>query len=304
MANGISFGIVKNTIDPTNAGRIQVRVPYDDLKKSDEELEWAFPLLPKMLHVRPKIGETVMIINRDFDNERSGRYYLGPVISQPQFMYEELNENSALRVLQGTRVGADKNPETDPIVKGTIPENEDVALLGRKDSDIILKDDDIRIRCGVKKTDVFDKTKFAFNSVHPAFIKMKHITGNKLIGLMENESKNALSNSQKPTTTYESVINLVADKINLIGTDARDKFNANDPDELISDEEVSRFITEAHQLPFGDKLIEFLRIFITAFQSHTHPWVGRGQTPCKDITYNALANYNLESMLSTTIRIN
>jgi len=292
MANGISFGIVKNTIDPTNAGRIQVRVPYDDLKKSDEELEWAFPLLPKMLHVRPKIGETVMIINRDFDNERSGRYYLGPVISQPQFMYEELNENSALRVLQGTRVGADKDPETDPIVKGTIPDNEDVAILGRKDSDIILKDDDIRIRCGVKKTDAFDKTKFAFNSVHPAFIKMKH--------MRDYDERNLFYDGPR----YESVINVVADKINLIGTDARDKFNANDPDELINDEEVSRFITEAHQLPFGDKLIEFLRIFITAFQSHTHPWVGRGQTPCKDITYNALANYNLESMLSTTIRIN
>jgi hypothetical protein len=292
MANGISFGIVKNTIDPTNAGRIQVRVPYDDLKENDEELEWAFPLLPKMLHVRPKIGETVMIINRDFDNERSGRYYLGPVISQPQFMYEELNENSALRVLQGTRVGADKNPETDPIVKGTIPDNEDVAILGRKDSDIILKDDDIRIRCGVKKTDAFDKTKFAFNSVHPAFIKMKH--------MRDYDERNLFYDGPR----YESVINVVADKINLIGTDARDKFNANDPDELINDEEVSRFITEAHQLPFGDKLIEFLRIFITAFQSHTHPWVGRGQTPCKDITYNALANYNLESMLSTTIRIN
>lgn len=292
MANGISFGIVKNTIDPTNAGRIQVRVPYDDLKENDEELEWAFPLLPKMLHVRPKIGETVMIINRDFDNERSGRYYLGPVISQPQFIYEELNENSALRVLQGTRVGADKNPETDPIVKGTIPDNEDVAILGRKDSDIILKDDDIRIRCGVKKTDAFDKTKFAFNSVHPAFIKMKH--------MRDYDERNLFYDGPR----YESVINVVADKINLIGTDARDKFNANDPDELINDEEVSRFITEAHQLPFGDKLIEFLRIFITAFQSHTHPWVGRGQTPCKDITYNALANYNLESMLSTTIRIN
>ena len=292
MANGISFGIVKNTIDPTNAGRIQVRVPYDDLKKSDEDLEWAFPLLTKMLHIHPKIGETVMIINRDFDNERSGRYYLGPVISQPQFMYEELNENSALRVLQGTRVGADKNPETDPIVKGTIPDNEDVAILGRKDSDIILKDDDIRIRCGVKKTDAFDKTKFAFNSVHPAFIKMKHVR--------DYDERNLFYDGPR----YESVINVVADKINLIGTDARDKFNANDPDELINDEEVSRFITEAHQLPFGDKLIEFLRIFITAFQSHTHPWVGRGQTPCKDITYNALANYNLESMLSTTIRIN
>ena len=289
MNPGISFGVVKNTIDPANAGRIQVRVPYDDLKKSDEDLEWAFPLLPKMLHIQPKIGETVMIITRDFDNERSGRYYIGPVISQPQFMYEEIDENSALRVLQGTRVGADANPENNPIVRGSLPNYGDVALLGRKDTDIILKDDDIRIRCGVKKTDLLDKTKFAFNSVHPAFIKMKHLS-----------SKDLLTHSN----TYESVINMVADKINIIGSDSRDKFNFDNPEELITDEEVDRFIKEAHQVPFGDKLIEFLRIFITAFQSHTHPWVGVGMTPCKDITYKALADYNLESILSTTIRIN
>lgn len=289
MRAGISFGVVKNTIDPTNSGRIQVRVPYDDLKRADEDLEWAFPLLPKMLHIQPKIGETVMIITRDFDNERSGRYYIGPVISQPQFMYEEIDENSALRVLQGTRVGADKNPENDPIVRGTLPDYEDVALLGRKDSDIILKDNDVRIRCGVKKTDLLDKTKFAFNSVHPAFIKMKHYS-----------QKDILSHSN----TYESAINIVADKINLIGSDSRDKFNLDSPEELISDEEVDRFVREAHQVPFGDKLIEFLRIFILAFQSHTHPWVGRGMTPCKDITYKTLADYNLESILSTTIRIN
>jgi hypothetical protein len=103
---------------------------------------------------------------------------------------------------------------------------------------------------------------------------------------------------------FESVINIVADKINLIGSDSREIYKFNDTDELISDEEVGRFVKEAHQLPFGDKLIEFLRIFITAFQSHTHPWVGAGMTPCKDITYKALADYNLESILSTTIRIN
>ena len=301
MASGIGFGIVKNTYDPTNANRIQVRMPSEDLKKSDEELEWAFPLLPKMLHIQPKIGETVMVITRDFDNKRSGRYYIGPVISQPQFMYNEIDENSALRVLQGTRVGADVNPEVDPIVKGTIPDYEDVALLGRKDTDIILKDDDIRIRCGVKKTDAVDKTKFAFNSVHPAFIKMKHIAGDKMTA--EEYAYRKLTGQEIPPQ-YESVINLVADKVNIIGSDSRDLYKCDDPDELISDSEVNRFIKEAHQLPFGDKLIEFLRIFITAFQSHTHPWVGRGQTPCKDITYKALADYNLESILSTTIRIN
>ena len=284
---GVSFGKVVNTNDPSKAGRVQVRIPGVDLHTADYNLPCAFPLLPKMIHILPKNCEMVMIINRVFDNEHSDRLFLGPVISQPQFMYEETNENSALRVLDGTRVGADENIESHAEVIGTLPKNEDVAILGRKDSDIILKDDDIRIRCGVKKTDEYDKTKFAFNSVHPAFIKLKHYSGND-----NTESE------------YKSVINVVADKINLIGTDSRDKFNVNDTEELISDDEVGRFVDEAHQLPFGDKLIEFLRIFITAFQSHTHPWVGRGMTPCKDTTYKALAGYNLESILSTTIRIN
>jgi hypothetical protein len=103
---------------------------------------------------------------------------------------------------------------------------------------------------------------------------------------------------------YESVISIVADKINMIGSDSRDVYKFDDRENIISDDEVDRFVHEAHQLPYGDKLIEFLRIFITAFQSHTHPWVGKGQTPCRDTTYKALADYNLESILSTTIRIN
>jgi hypothetical protein len=189
----------------------------------------------------------------------------------------------------------------NPVVKGTLPEYEDVALLGRKDCDIILKDDDIRIRCGVKKTDALDKTQFAFNGVHPAFIKLKHISND---GILKPTTEYDSVTKKTVSKSYNSVINLVADKVNIIGCDSRDKFNLSDPDELISDEEVERFIREAHQLPFGDKLIEFLRIFIIAFQSHTHPWVGRGQTPCKDATYKALADYNLESILSTTIRIN
>jgi hypothetical protein len=287
MEYGIGFGIVKNTYDPSNAGRIQVRLPGTDLKTDDDNLPWAFPLLPKMIHIQPKVGETVMIITRVFEKEHSDRFYIGPVISQPQFMYEEVNENSALRALNGTRIGPAPNPEMYAKVKGTLPKYEDIALLGRKDTDIILKDNDLRIRCGVKKTNENDKTEFAFNSVHPAFIKMKHYSGD-----------------EASQSGYESTINIVADKINLIGSDSREKYNFNDPDELISEEEVQRFVNEAHQLPFGDKLIEFLRIFITAFQSHTHPWVGRGMTPCKDITYKALADYNLESILSTTIRIN
>lgn len=287
MEYGIGFGIVKSTHDPTNSGRIKVRLPGDDLKIPDEKLKWCFPFMPKMIHIRPKVGETVMIITRVFDNKRSDRLYIGPVIAQPQFMYEETDENSALRSLEGSQLGPAVNIEQYADVVGTLPEQEDIALLGRKDTDIILRDNDLRIRCGVKKTDEFDKTEFSYNSVHPAFLKMKHYVGD-----------------EKLKCGAESVVNIVADKINLIGSDSRDKYHFTDTKELISDEEVDRFVEEAHQVPFGDKLIEFLRIFITAFQSHTHPWVGDGMTPCKDVTYKALADYNLESILSTTLRIN
>ena len=140
MEYGIKFGIVKESYDPTNSGRIKVRVPGDDLKISDEELKWSFPLLPKMLHIRPKVGETVMIITRVFDNNRSDRFYIGPVIAQPQFMYEETDENSALRSLHGSQLGPDINIEQYADVVGTLPEDDDIAFLGRKDSDIILKD--------------------------------------------------------------------------------------------------------------------------------------------------------------------
>ena len=283
----IAFGTVINNLDPAGAGRIKVRVSGDDMHNTDAQLLWAVPALPKMIHIIPKIGETVIIIYRDLGNEGSQRLYIGPIISQPQYMYKDAPMENAMRLMSGSMVGGDKNPLNNDNALGTLPEDEDIAILGRKDSDIILKDNDIRIRCGVKKTNDRDKREFQFNSVHPAFIKLKHYAGD-----------------EKPEGDYQSVATIVADKINLIGTNSRDIYKVDSREELISEEELARFVKEAHQLPFGDKLVEFLKIFILAFQSHTHRWVGAGMTPCKDFTYKALADYNLDSILSTTTRIN
>lgn len=283
----IRFGKVVNNYDPLGAGRIKVRVSGDDLHNADSQLLWVVPLLPKMIHIIPKIDETVIIINRDLGNEGSQRFYLGPIISQPQFMYEDIPMENALKLMSGSMIGGDQNPLYKDNAMGTLPNDADIAFLGRKDSDIILKDNDVRIRCGVKKTNEKDKRDFVFNDITPAFIKLKHYT-----------------EKDKPMGDYKSVATIVADKINLVGTNSRDPFKVDSRTDLMAEEEVARFVKEAHQLPFGDKLIEFLKIFITAFQSHTHPWVGAGMTPCKDFTYKALADYNLESILSTTVRIN
>ena len=285
--SNIKFGQVIDNYDPLGAGRIKVRVSGADLHNSNSQLLWAVPLLPKMLHIIPKLNETVMIINRDLGNDGSQRFYIGPVISQPQFMYEDTPMENALQLFDGSMIGGDENPLNRDNALGTLPKDEDIAILGRKDSDIILKDNDIRIRCGVKKTNPKDKREFVFNDVHPAFIKLKHYNDKEI-----------------PLGNYQSVATIAADKINLVGTDSRDPFKVDSRKELMSEEEVARFVKEGHQLPFGDNLIDFLKIFIKAFQSHVHPWVGAGMTPCKDFTYKALADYNLESILSTTVRIN
>ena len=57
MANNanIFFGVVKNINDETGAGRIQARVSGDDWDKKVSDLQWAHPLLPKMLHIDKKL---------------------------------------------------------------------------------------------------------------------------------------------------------------------------------------------------------------------------------------------------------
>ena len=70
--------------DDANAGRIKVRVDTDG-NKDTSELPYAFPLMPKTFHVLPKVGEGVLVVTGQIGNANSQRYYIGPIISQPQF---------------------------------------------------------------------------------------------------------------------------------------------------------------------------------------------------------------------------
>jgi hypothetical protein len=67
------------SVDDKNDGdRIKVRMhPEDNHKKSIDEYDYCFPLLPKMLHVKPKVGESVMIITAIANNGDSQRLHLG-----------------------------------------------------------------------------------------------------------------------------------------------------------------------------------------------------------------------------------
>ena len=65
---------------------------------------------------------------------------------------------------------------------------------------------------------------------------------------------------------------------------------------------IQKIINKAHQLPYGDILVEFLTLFVDAFAKHVHPYPGL--PPCQTSEYLETTTYDLKKMLSDSVRIN
>ena len=301
------FCTVEYVDDSSKALRIKVRIaPYDNGKDITKEpclendyngVQWCFPLLPKMMHVNPKVGELVVVFCQDPNSPFSQRLFLGPVISQDYMMdydydyppTEYFPKSSARRMLTGNT--GDKSyaplpsPDGDGENEGTIPDREDIAIRGRGNSDIILTDEDVRVRCGFKKKPHSSiKEKLNFNSEDLAYILMRYRKG------------------EDDTGVYNSSVNVVADRINLLSHDSKDNFDLGDRKNMISDDEMKKILKQAHELPYGDVLIDFLKNFIDIFNRHTHPF--SCLPPRLNATDVQTLTPNWENMLSKSVRIN
>lgn len=276
------------SIDDENGGnRIKVRFTPEDNSRRDSELPYAIPYLPKMLHVMPKVGEYVIAFSTNLTDSESQRFYIGPIISQYSHMLEEKNSLEALSMAKGTRVTPDVSEDLKPLTEGAFPKKEDVALLGRKNTDIILTENDARIRAGVRKVEEGNSRNVNFNGENPAYIKLKY---NPVEQYADNDK-------------YNSSIAIVADKVLLLGNNPKENDNKliTDKDDLISDEQFKKLIEKTHELPFGDTLVEFLTLFRDAFINHVHPFPT--MKPCYTNSIENLQKYDLTKMLSKTIRI-
>lgn len=285
-------------------GRIKVRIVPEDNHLTDENLPFAFPLLPKLFQSIPKEDESVFILSDAGDDNRGRRYYIGPIISQPQYFNNDSIENASA-ALRGGMSPTAQAPSTSPQSIGAYPTTEDVAIIGRRNSEIILRETDdknsseIDIRSGVRLDN--DGKPAVFNQEDPACIQVRYTPSG--IGT-ETDNKNG-----------NSVINLVANKINLVGTTPNPQTNtpnisniitkptapdANEP--LIAEEKMQEILDKCHELPYGDILVEFLELFRKAFLYHTHSWPTN--YPCNDTNVKQLLGYNINGILSQNVRIN
>lgn len=283
--NFVRFCKVISITDVNDAGRIKVRLEPDDNDKTDQELDYAFPLMPKMLHVKPKVGEAVLVFTATSDGN-SQRYYIGPVISQEQRMKKDPFWGGADAFLRGAFRKFGQALNLDPVSRGVLPNDDDIVLKGRKNAEIQITEDDIRIKAGVKI--VKDNGKIRFNTKNPSYAKFKYHGDTPLIG-----------------NTY-STSTIVADKISLLSTSSSNDFKLTDREELITDEELAKVIESAYKLPYGEKLVEFLNVFVNTFLKHTHkfsmlPPLGWHCESLKELQAKYLDEGQL---LSDTVRIN
>ena len=273
--------------DDSDADRIKVRLSPEDNSKTIDDIDYAFPLLPKMFHVKPRVGEGVFVLMAITNDGESQRYYIGPVISQDHRLYNDPYFSGADSFLRGAYKKFDIAPRMNPEHDGILPNDNDIVIRGRKNADIQITDDDIRIKAGVKVVNNNNEYEMTFNTKNPSYHKIKY-------------HKKPLVDGSKSTST------IVADKISLLSNLSPNYFNTTDRKDLISDEELNKVIKSAYKLPYGEKLVEFLNTFVDAFVKHTHPYPMIPPNPSYSSVLLEKKAQLLDKgeMLSDTVRIN
>jgi len=299
MAVDVYIGRVVSTEDNLGGDRLKIRLYPIDSNKNVEDIPYATPLLPRVFKVRPKRGEAAIVFVSEPNTPNSMRSYLGPVISQLTDLVKSDFEGQATSLYKGSSAEPDKKIDNE----GVFGEEENVAIYGRGNTDILLGEDDVRIRCGSRLMDRYSNPKAKYNK-DAAYIKLKRHK-NPLVteipdtyGTVKNETENEIT--------------LVADKINIISTNGSPNFNFEKTDEKenISDEKLKEIIEKAHRLPYGDELVDFLYAFLKMFAEHSHP--SNGDSPIVGDNASKLfyEEYGLdkkklgEKLLSKNIRIN
>lgn len=283
----VRFCKVLSIDDDADADRIKVRLEPEDNSKTLEQIDYAFPLLPKMFRVKPKKGEAVFVFLATANDGNSQRYYIGPVISQDHRMYYDDYFNGADAFLRGGAKKFDTAPHMIPNMEGTLPNDNDVVIRGRRNGEIQITDNDVTLKAGVKLISEDNKYKISFNEKNPGYIKTKY-------------HLNPLIDNSRSTTS------IVSDKIFLLSNTSPNSFKLTDKKNLITDNEYNNLITKAYKLPYGELLVDFLNAFVSAFVEHTHPFSMLPPNPAH--TSNLIAKksslLDRQEMLSDTVRIN
>jgi hypothetical protein len=172
---------------------------------------------------------------------------MGSIISQPQKIGYD-GYFSALSTTNVSTINPETNPSSYPDAIGVFPNAKDIGLIGRDNTDIILKEKQVIIRAGKHNIN----NVLSLNKENPAFIQMD----------FKSIDKN----------TTESTTVMAANKIAIITHEGNPKFKSYD----LSKDDIHKIFTEAHPIGRADLTVEALEVFRDAIVQHIHGYSGIG----------------------------
>jgi len=285
--------VVINVDDPTEQNRIIARIVNldqdgkilggRDRDTPDDKLPFCVPMLPEHFHVRPLVGEMVFIFLENPSDNSAPRYWIGPIPSSKlKLKFQDYKES--VKIFDYTVFNVNSDTKNKPKVVTAFPEQADVAVQGRGDADLMLRQREAYLVSGKFKPNSFD-----INTGTPSYLQLKQFE-NVTTGPLKAFSQ---ANLQSTNVNIFSPIGKFRDK-NLA------KFEKNDDLQSFGD-----FASTLHPAVFGDELVKLLDLIIRVLLSHIH-------TPQKPLIpipeSKELESYtvdgSLQNILSKHIRVN
>lgn len=270
----IYFGEVVSIDDEIDGGRIKVRVQSLDAQVITDNLPWCYPLMPKFFHIFPQVGEIVRIFIEDPKYPDKSRFWLGSVISQPHKIgYDGVH--TALSTTSIAQLLPSKAPSTYPDAKGVFPDKNDVGIIGKVNTDVLLKPNQVYIRAGKHENENILK----LNTKNPAEVTLTF-------------------EPSLDKDTYQSNTIIRSDKIAFISHVGNPQFKTVG----LTTVDRDKIFETAHPIARGDVLVEALEIMKNAIINHIH---GYSNLPSdKTSVINELEKINFDAILQKNIVIN
>jgi hypothetical protein len=315
----IYTAIVRDTNDYAGLNRLKAEIvtldengnikPGKDKDTPLDKLPICIPLIPEFVHVRPQVGEAVLIISENPLDLSSPRYWMGPVISQQtKLPYQSYTDASEIfKINTYSQKNTTSNPTTNNLNKAAVyfPQPSEIAFQGRQDADITFSPRSVIIRAGRFKKGTTD-----LNTATPCQIEIKQVD-------VENKNPNSIkifdklsitSPSSESTFKPYSQMNYQSTNINLYSLEGKFRKTDSEASEAETSDRLKDFGDIAktlHPVAFADELAILLKLIIKYLIIHVHP----PQSPAlPNATSEQLQQYltgtKMQDIMSNVIRVN
>jgi hypothetical protein len=240
-----------------------------------DDLPWCYPMLPKFFHIYPQVGEVVRIFIEDIKYPRTSRFWLGNIVSQLQ----KIEYDNIYTALSTTNIGMlkpEKSISSYPDAEGVFPIKSDIAIIGKVNTDVILRLNEVHIRAGKHE----NGNPLKLNTKNPADISLVY------------ESMGSESSDFYSSTVIES------DKIAIISHTGNPQFKP----ARVTAEDRKRIFDEGHPLGRGDLIVQAFEVVRKALIAHIHGYSGLPTD--KTAIINDLEKLNFDAILQKNIVIN